>query len=127
MRQKPNVLVCNDDGIHAPGVRALIIALHSLDVCNVFVCCPANEQSGKSQSITLGGTIVTRHLHGVHAESLGCIEVHGTPADAVMVGLASDTFSQQVNACSPSRQADGLVLKQTGITGLACWYVCMCH
>lgn len=37
---RPAVLVTNDDGIHAPGLRALVEALVHLDCCHVYVCAP---------------------------------------------------------------------------------------
>ena len=36
----PNVLVTNDDGINAPGLRALVAALIEDGCCNVFICAP---------------------------------------------------------------------------------------
>lgn len=107
---RPNVLVCNDDGIHAPGVQAMVTALAKLDFCDLFVCCPATEQSGKSQSITLDGAIVTRRLRGSHPGAVSCVEVYGTPADAVMVALCSGLFRSRVRL-SPETVA--LVLSST--------------
>ena len=48
------VLISNDDGINAPGLRALVAALVADGVCTVCVCGPADEQSAKSHAITLG-------------------------------------------------------------------------
>ena len=48
------MLVSNDDGINAPGLRALVAALVADGVCTVCVCGPADEQSAKSHAITLG-------------------------------------------------------------------------
>lgn len=36
----PNVLVTNDDGINAPGLRALVAVLIEDVSCNVFICAP---------------------------------------------------------------------------------------
>ena len=36
----PSVLVTNDDGINAPGLRTLVAALIEDGSCNVFVCAP---------------------------------------------------------------------------------------
>lgn len=47
------MLISNDDGINAPGLRALVAALVA-DGCTVCVCGPADEQSAKSHAITLG-------------------------------------------------------------------------
>lgn len=96
--RRPSVLVCNDDGIQAPGVRALVNELISLDICDVSVCCPATEQSGKSQSITIGDAIVTRRLCSSFPGAARCFEVHGTPAHAVMVATCSDLFRNETHA-----------------------------
>lgn len=37
---KPSVLVTNDDGINAPGLRALVSVLVNGGLCDVFVCAP---------------------------------------------------------------------------------------
>jgi hypothetical protein len=48
------VLVSNDDGISAPGLRALVAALAKLgDSVEVFVCAPCEERSGQSHAISL--------------------------------------------------------------------------
>ena len=48
------MLISNDDGINAPGLRALVAALVADGICTVCVCGPADEQSAKSHAITLG-------------------------------------------------------------------------
>ena len=78
-----NVLVTNDDGINARGIRALIEALS--EYANVYVAAPAEQQSGKSQSIT--------YLTPVHVEerevkgAVAAYAVEGTPADCVKWGI----------------------------------------
>lgn len=47
------VLVSNDDGIDAPGLRALVNALSKEDNIDVFVCAPAEDRSGQSHAITV--------------------------------------------------------------------------
>ena len=54
MAQRKRVLISNDDGINAPGLRALVEALVADNSCEVCVCGPADEQSAKSHAITLG-------------------------------------------------------------------------
>lgn len=48
------VLVSNDDGIGAPGIVALVAALGSSDLCEVYVSAPTHERSASSHAITLG-------------------------------------------------------------------------
>ena len=50
-----NFLIVNDDGIDSPGLRALTDALAAIG--DVYVAAPAQQQSGKSQSITLMNTV----------------------------------------------------------------------
>lgn len=39
--QLPKVLISNDDGVAAPGLRELVYALHESSCCEVYVCGPA--------------------------------------------------------------------------------------
>ncbi len=76
-------LLSNDDGVEAPGLRALAEGLATLG--EVVVCAPDREQSATSRSISLH-----RPLRIEKAPPWGSIErwsVDGTPTDAVYVGL----------------------------------------
>jgi len=73
------ILVTNDDGVHAPGIRALAHALGGLG--DVFVLAPESEQSSTSHALTLSRPLRLRE-HGVRVWSLD-----GTPADCTYVAL----------------------------------------
>lgn len=73
------ILLTNDDGYEAPGIRALHQALTNAGH-TVYLIAPAQQQSGAAASITSGGVRVTAHDGLIWA-------VHGRPADAVRVGL----------------------------------------
>ena len=75
------ILLTNDDGYHAPGLKVLedIAATLSDDV---WIVAPADEQSGAGHSLTLTRPIRVRK----HAEKR--FAVAGTPTDAVMMALA---------------------------------------
>jgi len=75
----PHILVTNDDGIHAAGLRALVKAL--TESATVSVVAPSQEQSATAQSITVRHPIFCEQI----AEREWSIE--GTPADAMMVAL----------------------------------------
>ena len=75
----PNILLTNDDGYGAEGLRALQEALE--DLATVWVAAPLAEQSGSAQSLTLRRPIV------VHSKGERHWAVDGTPADAVIVAL----------------------------------------
>ncbi|MFC6717567.1 5'/3'-nucleotidase SurE [Natrialbaceae archaeon GCM10025810] len=71
------ILLTNDDGIDAPGIRALYDALSA--VGNVTVVAPADDQSAVGRSMS--------HEVEVWEHELG-YAVEGTPADCVVAGLA---------------------------------------
>lgn len=77
------ILLTNDDGIHAPGLAALSPELKRLG--DVQIVAPASEQSGVALSITY------RHPVMVHKETRDGQpwgwSVHGSPADCVKLGV----------------------------------------
>jgi 5'-nucleotidase len=75
----PHILVTNDDGIHAAGLRALVKGLAGS--ATVSVVAPSQERSAAAQSITVRQPIFCEQI----AEREWSIE--GTPADAMMVAL----------------------------------------
>jgi 5'-nucleotidase len=87
------ILVCNDDGIEADGLWALVEELKQ--VGQVIVMAPHQEQSGVGTAISLKRAIrvnrVESRLAGVEAYS-----VEGTPADSVIIALRS-LFSGEID------------------------------
>jgi len=75
----PNILITNDDGIHAPGLRALVEALRDLGALTVVA--PSGERSAAAQSLTLRSPIYCDQI----AEREYAVE--GTPADAMILAL----------------------------------------
>ncbi len=75
----PHILVTNDDGIGAAGLRALAAAMRALGT--VSIVAPSGERSATAQSITLRQPIACERLAD------GAWAVEGTPADAVIVAL----------------------------------------
>src|SRR5262245_53197034 len=76
---EPLILVTNDDGVHAPGIRALADAIDGLG--EIFVVAPDREASASAQSLTL--------KHPLRAEKVddGTYAVDGTPADCVNLAI----------------------------------------
>jgi 5'-nucleotidase len=74
-----NILVTNDDGISAHGLRALVDALQS--VGTVIVVAPSHERSATAQSLTLRQPIFCEQV----AEREWSVE--GTPADAMILAF----------------------------------------
>jgi len=75
------ILLTNDDGIHAPGLKLLEEIARTLSD-DVTVVAPIEEQSGKGRSLTLTEPVRLR------AFGEGRWAVTGTPTDAVMMALA---------------------------------------
>src|SRR5271170_650198 len=77
--RKPCVLLTNDDGYQAAGLRSL--ADHLKEFADVQIVAPSMERSGAAQSLTLRQPIVCHRI----SESEWAID--GTPADCVIVAL----------------------------------------
>ena len=82
------VLVSNDDGILAPGIVALVSALGTSDLCDVFVSAPGQERSASSHAITLGQRI-SAIPHAMHGKS------SNTPAAFAVKKLQLFRFTPQ--------------------------------
>lgn len=75
---RPLILVSNDDGIRAPGLR--VLARVAAELGDVIVCAPTQERSGFSHAITLRSM-----LRSEAASEFGerWYAVSGTPVDCV--------------------------------------------
>ncbi len=73
------LLLSNDDGVYAPGLRALHDAL--LAHANIRVVAPDRDRSGASNSLTLSRPLSLTPLDN------GFYSVDGTPADCVYLGV----------------------------------------
>ncbi len=81
--RKPRILVTNDDGITAPGIRKLIKIMN--EIGEVTVVAPDSPQSGKGHAITINSTLTLEELHFEgNQKDYAC---NGTPADCVKIGL----------------------------------------
>lgn len=77
------ILVANDDGINARGIKELVSAL--TEVADVYVCAPETQRSGFAHALS---TSVPIHLVEVPFEGAEvAFSCSGTPADCVKVGL----------------------------------------
>src|SRR5262245_14985477 len=84
MKMRPHILITNDDGIHAPGIKHLWKALQ--DIAQVTVIAPAAEQSAVSLSITIRNPLKIDKV--TWSEGTEVWSVSGTPADCVKLGLS---------------------------------------
>ncbi len=78
------ILLTNDDGIYAPGLRALRTELQKLG--DVTVVAPATEQSAVGHSITLLTPLLVQEVLDDAGRFLGWA-VEGRPADCVKLAL----------------------------------------
>jgi len=81
---KPTILVTNDDGINAPGIRALIDVM--AEIGDVIVVAPDSPQSAMGHAITINNTL---YLNKVSAENAIVTEYacSGTPVDCVKLAV----------------------------------------
>jgi len=79
------ILITNDDGINAEGIRALACRL--AEKHQVVVVAPENERSGASHSITLTAPLRVKKAAIPDAPHIEAYKVNGAPADCVIIGL----------------------------------------
>jgi len=80
---KPTILVVNDDGIDAPGIRVLMDAVK--DLGNVVVVAPDGPQSGTGHAITIAKPL---RLDKVHIyPGVEMYKCSGTPVDCVKLAV----------------------------------------
>lgn len=96
MPDKTHLLLTNDDGIFAPGLRALAAALRRTGAYELSVVAPESEKSGVGHALTLREPLHAWPVDGAdffHGEDLEvpagfrCFAVAGTPADCVKLAL----------------------------------------
>jgi len=75
------ILLTNDDGVRAPGLKVLEQIARNLSD-DVWIVAPTEEQSGSGHSLTLTVPVRLRRL----GEKRFCVT--GTPTDAVMMAIA---------------------------------------
>lgn len=82
MSRKPLILVTNDDGITAPGIRCLIHIMN--EIGEVVVVAPDSPQSGMGHAVTLNSTLHCEPIridNGIQKE----YTCSGTPVDCVKI------------------------------------------
>ena len=83
MRNKPTILVVNDDGITAPGIKALIEVMQTLG--KVVVVAPDGPQSATGHAITIAKPL---RLDGVELyPGVEMYKCSGTPVDCVKLAV----------------------------------------
>ncbi|WP_396148988.1 5'/3'-nucleotidase SurE [Flavobacterium sp.] len=95
MSKKPLILVTNDDGISAPGIRALIDVMKQLG--DVVVVAPDSPQSAMGHAITINNTLFINKVNfdSDVKEEYSC---SGTPVDCVKLAV-NEILKQKPDLC----------------------------
>jgi 5'-nucleotidase len=95
MLKKPLILVTNDDGINAPGIRALIEVMS--EIGDVVVVAPDSPQSAMGHAITINSTLYINKISKDNAliEEYSC---SGTPVDCVKIAV-NEILKQKPDLC----------------------------
>lgn len=81
--KRPSILVVNDDGITAPGIKVLIEEMQKLG--DVTVVAPEGAQSGMGHAITIGKPLRIDQVHIY--ENVEMYKCSGTPVDCVKLAV----------------------------------------
>ena len=84
MKEKPLILITNDDGITAPGIRSLIKIMNTIG--EVVVVAPDSPQSGMGHAITINSTLYCHKIKNVEGPQME-YSCSGTPADCVKLAV----------------------------------------
>jgi len=83
--EKPIILITNDDGIMAPGIRNLVEAVQGLG--QLVVVAPDKPQSGMGHAITIGVPLRLNKVEDMF-EGVETWQTSGTPVDCVKLAVA---------------------------------------
>lgn len=78
------ILITNDDGIAAPGIKALTEVMHELG--EIYIIAPDSAQSGMGHAITINSTLELKHIPGFLGTG-NAYSCSGTPVDCVKMGV----------------------------------------
>ncbi|HEY3833178.1 MAG TPA: 5'/3'-nucleotidase SurE [Acidimicrobiia bacterium] len=113
------VLVTNDDGVHAPGIDALVQALRALPQITITVVAPAVNQSGTGGKTTKG---TLTHSATATASNYPAIAVRGYPADTIVWAIDDHGVAQRPDVVLSgvnNGQNIGPFIKISGTVGAA--------
>ena len=78
-KKKPLILLTNDDGVHAPGLRTLFAGLQQTG--EPVIVAPDRDNSAVSHSLSLHRPLTVKELEP------NIFSINGTPADCVTIGI----------------------------------------
>ncbi len=95
MKKKPLILITNDDGITAPGIRNLIEVMQ--EIGEIVVVAPDKPQSATGHSITINNTLYLNEVSDKN-NPIKEISCSGTPVDCVKLAV-SEILKQKPDLC----------------------------
>lgn len=95
MMSKPLILITNDDGIVAPGIRALIAVMK--EIGEVVVVAPDSPQSAMGHAITINNTLKLERVH-IDNEIEREYSCSGTPVDCVKIAV-NEVLKRKPDLC----------------------------
>ena len=81
IKNKPLILVVNDDGFFAPGIQFLISVMR--EIGEVFIIAPNSNRSGVSHGMTLHENIYIQQINKKSNEFI----CSGKPVDCIKIGI----------------------------------------
>lgn len=93
--KKPLILVTNDDGMFAPGVKALVEIAKTLG--DVIVVAPDSPQSGMGHAITINDPLRLKKVDPF--DGIEAYECTGTPVDCVKLANTVVLKDRKVDLC----------------------------
>jgi len=97
MSDKPLILVTNDDGISAPGIRALVEIASTFG--EVVVVAPNSPQSGQGHAITLEHPLRLYPVDTFKDLGIKAYECSGTPVDCVKLAKHVVLKNRDISLC----------------------------
>jgi len=91
---KPLILITNDDGIYAKGLKALIEVCRPIG--DIVIVAPDSPQSGQGHAITLNDPIRLRQVKEYEEEAYKC---SGTPVDCVKLAKSVVLNNRKPDLC----------------------------
>ncbi len=82
-KEQPIILITNDDGVTAPGIRNLVEAVK--DLGKIVVVAPDKPQSGMGHAITIGSPLRLQKVHLM--DDVEAWQCSGTPVDCVKLAV----------------------------------------
>lgn len=95
MKKRPLILVTNDDGMFAPGIKKLVDITR--EIGDVVVVAPNSPQSAKGHAITIADPIRLHHVDVF--DGIEAYECSGTPVDCVKLAKNIVLRDRKIDLC----------------------------